>query len=1276
MRTFCTILTAAVLFLFLVLSPSAHAQQFSAVTGVVTDATGSVVAAVQVTLDNSSRGLHVTTQTNELGFYEFLRVLPAGGYQLTFSKDGFKKAVIGNISLGVSVTETRNATLEIGSVSTSVEVEASGEATLNTTDASIGSVIDERRLRDLPVLIRTSPASLLALQPGVVADDGAAAGDGSQFGSVTGARADQLNLTLDGLDVTDQRNGQAFAAVGTPPIDSLQEVRTVVGEPTSDVGRGSSATVSLVTKSGTNQFHGNLREFNRNTLFAANDWFQNRQDIPKGALNRNQFGGSIGGPVHKDKLFFFFDYEGLRETRGIQTTDTVPLDHVRDGELAYINNGAGCSGTSRLGDGTNCVTILPAAQVTALDPCSQPGLPPGACQGVTPGANPALLQVIASRYPHANDLSRGDGVNTGGFIFNAPARRDDNIYTTRLDYNLSQKHKFFLRASYDRINDDDDINHALEAFPGDPLPDDSIIEHDYGIALGYTWTITPNMINQVTVGLTRSVINFRNNFKTPVFPNDFIFGPISGPFIRPDSQTGNVPVPQIRETFSVQKGKHTLEFGGDIRRVEAISQLVFDLNFPVVGLGGNLGGLDPSTRPANILFDPNDPTSTNQWDALFPFLLGRYAQSVSNFAFDKQGNTLSPGSTVKRNFENTNYELYAQDSWRARSDLTITAGLRWVYHGVPYEANGFESIPNINISPYFADRVAAAQQGSNDLPLISFGLGGSANHAPGLYSPDYKDFAPRLGIAYNPSFRNGLLASIFGDRKTTIRTGFGIVYDQTISGLGFELDQADFLFNAPSTTLNFGIPGDPTNSLLFDPRFSGFNNLPPQPTPPTITVPFTPNVDSGGNPVGLQNGGFPNFFSFARNLKTPYAMQMSFGIQRELPGNFLLEVNYFGRLGRRLISVGDSAQLVNFKDPASGQLYLAAFGGLQKQLLSGVSPGKLTVQPWFENQIAAALGASCNDVFHISCTEIVALNLAQFVDIGDATSTIQKLAQFGVLPENVGLPSQTGSAGYLGNFSNSYYHSMLLSLRKKFSNNLQFDFDYTYSHSIDTDSQIANNTINYSFNGAGVMCNLEDPRACRGDSNFDVRHNVSVNFIYDLPVGRGQRFLRDAPGWVNAILGGWSASGIVTWRTGLPFDSHTNSFPITFTYDTPAVLTGSRSAISQGIHTDAQGNLQFFADQTAALNALSFPVGGQLGDRNLFRGPGFSTVNSAVLKNFHMPWSDHHSLQFRWEAFNLFNHPSFNPPTAATLANQGSFGIINSTASAPREMQFALRYQF
>jgi hypothetical protein len=618
--------------------------------------------------------------------------------------------------------------------------------------------------------------------------------------------------------------------------------------------------------------------------------------------------------------------------------------------------------------------------------------------------------------------------------------------------------------------------------------------------------------------------------------------------------------------------------------------------------------------------------------------------------------------------------------------------LRYTLHTVPYEVNGFQSVPSVNENTYLSTRVEAAAQslsGNSVVPLVSYSLGGAANNAPGYYKPDHRDFGPRIGLAYNPSVRGGPVGSLLGDRKTTVRLGASLLYDRIAGGASFGLDQNTFLFDAQANSF-FGFPNDPFDSLLFDPRFSGLGSsqLPPFPAAPNTKPPDTPNLDSSGTPIGTANGGFPSFFQFDRNTRNPYSILLNFGIQRELPGNLLLEASYVGRLGRRLLAVGDAATTTNFKDAASGQLLRTAFGQLQQEFAARGSAGSIAPVPWFENQINAVLTSdvgvpvTCQDFSftgHQNCSTFIATGAGgffqPFLTRGDLSSVILFLEEVGLLFPNIGLPAQTSANAYIGNYASSNYNALLTTLRKRFSNGLQFDFNYTYSHSIDNVSDVANNYVLYSFSGNGLVCELDNLRTCRASSDFDARHTINVNYIYDLPVGQGRHFLRNVPGWANALLGGWTTSSIVTWRTGYPFTVRTGSFPTAFTLDAPAVLLNA-TGLKQNMHTDSAGELQYFASQSSAVAAFGFPFGGGTGTRNAVRGPAFSSVDMAIEKSIKLPKVESQQLKLRMDTFNTFNHPVFNGPSSATLLDTSQFGIITSTASAPRVLQVSLRYEF
>ena len=1258
MRTLARVLRYGIItgLLLCLCSGSSPAQQVSGLTGVVTDTSGAPLAGVSVKLVNTQTGAAYAAQTDDQGTYVFPRIPPSTGYSVTFAKEGFRTLTISQIVLGVGITETHNAQLELGPISQTIEVTATGEATLNTTDATIGNVLTTASLHDLPIQIRTNPARLLGLQPGVVANTG---GGANRDGAVTGSRTDQGNITVDGIDANDMAGGFAFTTVGQAPIDSIQEFRTVSADPTADAGRSSGAQIQLVTKSGTNDWHGSARYFNRSDKFAANSFFNNKAGTPKPELHRNQFGGNLGGPIIKKKLFFFSDYEGRRDARAFSNSRVVPLAHVFNGEVAYINNGAGCSASSNLVTAPACITIYPAtgpASVASLDP-----------QGT--GANAALESFLKGRYPVGQlGLGLGNQVNTGGVRFNSPVSLADNIWTNRVDFN-TEKHKLFGRFNIERFKQDR-TDGPIQQFPGDAKTTNSQ-SRDWAFVIGHTWTMSSAMINQATFGITKQVFLF-NRTSRPSFPNSFTFGAgLAAPFTSLSSQGRDVPVPTLRDDFTYIHGKHTWQTGFTFKPIHQKSQLTNDFNFLTIGLGGNTSGLNASLRPSDIL---NSSTARSQWDGMFTFELGRIAAASTQANYNTAGTPFPAGTGKRRDFKYNEYEIYFQDSWKARTDLTLYYGLRWQYYGVPYETNGFQAVNDVDLGNLFAIRQLNGLNGVSgpDVePFLRYDLGGKANGTRGYSSPDLNNFGPRFGLAYNPSVRSGLFGKIIGDRKTSIRAGGGVLYDRVSGAIAFIQDQVSYLFDN-TQGVNFG-GGSPNTALLNDPRFTSITNVAPGivPTLPAITRPFTPFV-SGGVGTGNATGEFN--YAVDQNFRTPYAYNFSLGVQRELPANFIAEIAYVGRLGRKLFAQADAAQVIDFKDTASGQFMINAFNGLQQQIKAG---GTITPQAWFENQLNQGIafnfgpGFDCTSFGVANCTSLVNTFFGSLIDIGDTSDTLQALYGSGLLMPNVGLSSQFSTNIYNGSYTSSSYNGMLLSLRKRYSHNLQFDLNYSFAHSIDNQSSVVNTVA------GGLVCDLRNLRVCRGNSDFDVTHTVNFNGVYGLPFGRGQLLGRNMPGWADRIIGGWEVSGIYTWRTGFAFSTTTDAFPVGFNFNSPGVLTGSKSALETSIHTVGTGkgaSLQLFKDPAAALAAFGDNTHGEIGNRNDLRGPHFWNVDLAILKNFKMPWKESHRLQLRAEMYNGLNHPSFNVPN--TNIHSGTFGVISSEASSPREMQFALRYDF
>jgi hypothetical protein len=1183
-----------------------RAQDAVSLTGIVTDTSGALIPGASVELINTLTNTKYKTVTSSGGTYTIPNIQPGPGYKVTFSHEGFESAVFSDLYLNVGTTRTQNAQLVVGSVSQSVQVsETNNQVTLNTTDATIGNNFDVQTLNDLPVYDRSSPSVLFQLQPGTTSD-----------GAVTGARTDQSSVTVDGLDVNDIAAGTTFAVVSNAPVDSVQEFRGTVAGLLANAGPGGGGQFQLVTKSGTNHFHGDLNEYHRNTITTANDWFNNDAGVARPALIRNQFGGNLGGPILRDKLFFFFDYDGSRIAQSASTERAVPLDSYRNGTIQYINTAGTLSPLSPTG-------------IAAIDPLHL-------------GTDAPLQAFVLSRYPRVNDPTQGDGVNSGGYRFNNPEPDKLNIYVGKVDYNLTATQRVFARLTVTRENAIQQTNE----FPTDPVSF-PFFDKSYSYVGGWTWAIGANKVNQLSYGDVISVYDFAALYD-PTGADVFGFSsPFSAPYKSPSSQRRRVPVPVVRDDFNWQKGRHSLFAGGTFKFIKTNSSLVNNFNFPGIGLGNANLALNAALRPSDL--DENNSAAVSTYDSAFAFALGEYNGVSSNFNYNNKGQAQPQGSGAIRRYRYYETEFYAGDTWKATKNLTFSYGLKYMLYTVPYEAQGDESIQNFTFDQYFDARRKQSAAGiyggaPSVVPYIVYKLGGKANHAPALYSPSYTDFAPRFSFAWNPP----------GHEKTVFNGGAGIVFDRTvINAINFIQDQSSYLFQNSANNI-FGV-ADPVASLSTEPRFASFTSVPNVPKPTPVTVPFTPFVDPVNGPYGLPNNEFQT--TIDPKLKDPYSIALNAGFQHEFPSNLVLKLNYSGRLGRRLIAQADASQLIDFRDPTSGQFMSTAFANITKALRKGEAPA---TQPWFDN-LASGFG--------YTGTQIVTEFLGTLAERGDFADTIQALAGFGVLPQNVGMASQLAENTFITNKGSSNYHGMLVTLSKNPSHGLRFDVNYTWSHSIDNTSLVANSIA--SSSGVGFICDVVRPRECRGNSDFDVRHLINANFDYDLPFGKGRTYAATAPRWLDEAIGGWNLDGIPTWRSGTPFNAVSNAFVAGYANNAPAIYT-SAGSLNGGVHRDSTGTVRFWSNTSAIHANYTGPVGFAIGTRNNIHGPALLTFDAGLGKTF--PVVENFRFKFRADAFNVLNHPGFGNPISDITSNQ--FGQITGDTIGARVMQFSLRAEF
>ncbi len=1261
---------------------SAYAQSGSStVQGTVKDPQGNLVSGATVTLTDPAKNFTRTQQTNADGAY-ILTAIPPGTYKLEVTAPGFKTASASGLVALVDTPTVRDIQLEIGAVSETVDVTSTAEAAINTSDATIGNSFERKRIVELP-LNANNVVGLLSLQPGV-----------TRSGYVNGGRADQSNITLDGVDVNEQQDGldvvtdEAFASVLRVTRDSLQEFRVTTTNPNAEQGRSSGAQVSLVTRSGSNDWHGSLFETHRNTVTTANDFFNNAAGVERPQLLRNIFGGSIGGPIKKNRAFFFFTYEGFREATATSVVREVPLPTLGQGLVRFRTESGesdpGCpAGTP---SGVNCLTPaeIEAAYVAA--------------NGNSPGINPAALAVLAGaaqRYP-ANDSTVGDGLNTGGFRFNARTPTELNTYIGRVDFNLTDNQTLFVRGNYQN----DTVTRAVYfsadcSTPGDNIqcfPDTPPLttwNHPKGIAVGHTWTVNNAMVNRFSYGLTRASFTQNGDSNENQVNFRFIFSPAA--FQRTLRRT--TPVHNFVDDVSWVRGNHTYGFGANIRliRNNRVSQgASFDQAF-----------INPSFYNVSgaVITDPFSDfvSDTDLRDALAS-VIGRYSQYSANLVYDASGQLQQVGTPTDRSFATEEYEGYVQDSWRMRPNFTLNYGIRWSTSTPVYERNGLQVVPNVNLTDYFNQRVASSNQGVPFTDPITFVLGGKANNAPGYYKQDWNNWAPSVSFAWSPDLGDNWFGRAFGrENKSVLRGGFRMTYDRIGSALAVNFDLNNLAGFTSARNINANTFDVTANEL--GPQFSGFNpdvrNLPfpgsPGPIPTTLNFPLTvPSDEDQRIETSLDQG-----------ITTPYNYSFNFSYARELGKGLSFEGSYVGRFARKLLASRDIMQLNNIRDPQSGMTYYEAVNQLvswkyENREITSVpeiaffnnlfpfmpdwwgDPSLTPTQAAYAFVAPAALGGDEN-------TDYTFLQLL-WDDSPNCTT-----CPFGGGParfNNMFYQPQFGALSAFSTVAYSNYNALQLSLRQRLREDVTFDFNYTYGHSLDNASGLQNST---SY-GTAFIVNALTPDQNYGSSDFDARHIINANWVVGLPFGRGKRFMGNASGFVEQAFGGWQTTGIFRWNSGLPIPQAPVDCCVWAT-NWNVQSNGVRVRPVQASPTRAadNGTPNLFSDRVAAYQSFRPARPGEVGDRNSLRMPSYISLDMGLYKSFKMPWEGH-ALQFRWEVFNVTNTQRFDGLTIADLSlgsdpflggNPNSdFGRFTSTQAplnetkAGRVMQFALRYTF
>ena len=1243
--------------LLVLLSVSALGQSTGGrILGRVADPTGAVLAGVKVTLINEATGVSTESQTNASGDYSFPQV-PVGSYRLEFDLTGFKKSIQRGVNVDLNQVLTVNSVMQIGGTQETVEV--TSEAPLvDTSSTQLGAIMDSQSVSKLPLNARDT-YQLLQLQPGVQGVGGSDLFYGSNTAgavSVNGGRGRSNNFNVNGGDGNDLFvNAPAIQ----PTPDSIEEFRVLSNTFDAEYGRNSGAVINVVTKSGTNAWHGSVYEFLRNQLFNAKGYLDPRRPDDK----QNQFGGTFGGPIKKDRTFFFASYEGRRVVHGI-TSDpvTVPTTAERGGDFSATPLTGGISDDliAQILNARCGLSIPLPSTVGGFVPYSDPSAFPGD-QIPTACFDPAAAAIAQLYVPPAN---------VGADVFQSIPNDNShsNQFTVKLDHKINDKQNLSFYYYFNDFFDGQPFTRFQAATPN-ILPgfgNDNKTRSQQA-NLSHTWTISPSTVNEFRLTYFReaqgtflhpqrtnvvtdscgsgaaAAFCFTGMSDTPtVIPTATGFGgigitsglpsvrqgvpfiSISGGFTIGNNFEGELP--QIGNTYQVSDnvtkviGNHTTKFGADFRNQRFLQTLYFDVNGDFSYFGGGLN-------------DTGNPLAN-----YFLGLPDSYLQ----------------GSAQTEDVRGDSIYLFAQDSWKIRRNVTLNYGLRWEFNQPIYDAGGrYQTFRPGQVDTVFKCNVPGALNPDCADPTSDaaafFPLGlvipGDKGVPRGLTKSYYNAWAPRVGIAWDPK----------GDGKMTVRAGFGIFYNP-IEQLVLEQFQAEPPFGG-SSLISEGLFNTPFVSQSGD---SSTLLISPNPFRGILTPAPGSNVDwSSFRPLLL-------FGELEPNLRAQYTSQYNFGIQRELSKDLVLSVGYVGSQGHRLLATRDlnfgNAQtcldlqnisnLTGDQNLACGQF----FADVPYSIAAGEIPAGVTLHLPY---------GSPSVVVGPNPTPITLVGLRRYSSPRCDPYTGNGCPADGV-PVFSSIFSQNTEA-------NSNYNSLQASLEKRLSHGVQFQVAYTFSKSIDSASSFEN-----ILRPICSRCN-------RSLSLFDARHRVVISYLWELPVPK-------YTGVKEKFLNGWAVSGIATMQTGFPIriqSSNDQELENSFDFELP----GKPNLVKAFHALDPRSNGGYAFDPTAFQlpdpTAIPTPTPLQLlgnSPRTICCGPGITNFDFSVQKIVNVGEGKH--FEFRAEFFNIFNHAQFlNPDGNITDGNfladgvtidpsgPGDFGRVKHTRD-PRQMQFALKFAF
>lgn len=1212
------------------------------VYGVVTDQTGGVVPGATIKLIDNATGREVTKITDERGEFVFTDVL-AGQYKVIGELAGFKTVVVSDVKVDVGIPTRVNMKLEVGEVAEVVDVSAaSAQPLIQMESAELQTVVLEQQIKALPINGR-NPIQLASLQAGInVVSGPGLLGGGFRSAFVHGLRGSFTNLTWDGININDNfvRTDSFFALI-PPNVDAVSEFSISTSNIGADSGLGVGQT-RLTTQRGASEYHGSAYWFHRNAALDANSFFNNAtpdrerpgRSLPKEQLIRNQFGGNIGGPVLKDKLFFFTDYQGSRTIQGTSVNRSVLTAPARQGFFTY--RGAR--------DGQLHTINLLTLSGRAIDPRMR-----------------SLIDVT----PLPNNLFLGDRLNTAGFRFNAKEDPKDDQFGVRLDYNYSTNHRFEGVYRLFRFDLPNQIAGGAspglgQPFPGRPGTGQN--RDDHLASFAWNWTAGPSLTNELRGGFHRmdGPFTIQERFADGLrlrFPPG-ITNPVQN-FLPQGRSSNNY---DLLENMSWINGKHVLRFGGNFRRVTTSSFNDADI-IPIYNLGFN------ATRNRNPLPAANSPAfpggiSSNDFTRAthtLAALIGSIGSQVGTgftedasqrFNVTSRTSGFVQGAGEVRSIDYWTLGIYFNDTFRIKPNLTLNYGLRWEFISPPTETKGLALLP-------LGDPIEALID-----PETVVDFYGSGTGRP-FFKKDLHNFAPNFSIAWDP----------FGTNKTSIRAGFAISYaiDSNITSVRNAfianpgLAQTRRLVNEISGTVSGG----------------GIRSI----APPAFRVPRRAEDNLIDDPTAA-------LYAIDKNLRTPYVQQWTFGIQREVFKDSVVEFRYVGNHALKMNRALDFNQ-VDIRsvfdvcqDPDCNVVretsFLQDFVRARNNFLRNRNPNigePLLLLRQFDNWTQF----STNPIVTTRLLNNEAGDLMGLILANRATFFGPNTQRIALTPDFFLNNPSAYVADYLTALSGSTYHGFETEFRRRWRGGLTFQANYTWSKVLTDFDGGQTDFSPYLDNDSGRS--LEKKRA-----DNDINHYFKANWVYELPIGPGRRFLNSG-GPVGKFLEGWNVNGIWLWRSGLPISivsgrGTVNRTARSFKNTVNTTVRGSELRDKAGNFRDAQGQPNIFdpsligPDGRARTDLFADPGAGQLGTLGLtpINGPGFFNVDISIFKRTRL--TERTSLEFRTEFLNAFNNVNFSvggvgedTSIRSQNINSETFGRINSVF-APRVLQMSLRLNF